>query len=293
MKTPAINIHRENFALGGERRTAKTGPSTPSDNKQLYKAAKQMESLFLYQMLKTMRNTIPGSDQKGMAGMSSGLGKDIYNQMFDQEIARMMAGSGNRSIAGMLYRSLEGTLDKKSNEDISDRNRLHDLFPARRPIKIRDDYHEINSDRSVGRRNHRDRLPGARLDLLARRAAVRHKLPAALLKAVIMAESAGHPGAVSHAGAKGLMQLTDSTAADMGVTDVFDPAQNIDGGARYLRKLLDRFGDLPKALAAYNAGPKTVDDYGGIPPYPETIDYVRNIIDSLKGTELKYLKVND
>ncbi len=102
-------------------------------------------------------------------------------------------------------------------------------------------------------------------------AAQRHGVDPAVLKGLIRAESNFDPNVTSSAGAGGLVQLMPSTAASLGVTDRFDPAQSIDGGARYLRQQLDAFGgDLTMALAAYNAGPGAVRRYGGVPPYAET-----------------------
>jgi soluble lytic murein transglycosylase-like protein len=124
-----------------------------------------------------------------------------------------------------------------------------------------------------------------RFDALIEAAARRYELPAALIKAVIQVESNFNPMAVSVAGAKGLMQLMDVTAASLGVKDSFDPVQNIEGGAAYLRRLLDRYGQVPLALAAYNAGPGTVDRYGGIPPYAETQAYVRRVLQIAQGNE--------
>jgi soluble lytic murein transglycosylase-like protein len=98
-----------------------------------------------------------------------------------------------------------------------------------------------------------------------------------LLVAVVRAESNFDPAAVSRAGAAGLTQLMPATAADRGVANVFDPVQNLEGGAGYLRAMLDRFDSLTLALAAYNAGPATVDRYQGIPPYRETRNYVRKV----------------
>lgn len=108
-------------------------------------------------------------------------------------------------------------------------------------------------------------------------------LDPALIKAVIHAESAFHTQAVSRAGAKGLMQLMPGTAAALGVSDPFDPEQNIAGGARYLSQQISRFGDVQLALAAYNAGPGSVLRYGGIPPYPETEAYVSRVLGYLEA----------
>lgn len=109
-----------------------------------------------------------------------------------------------------------------------------------------------------------------------------------LLKAVMQQESGGNSNAVSSAGAKGLMQLIDSTAAEMGVANPFDPHQNALGGALYLKKQLERFGNLKLALAAYNAGPDAVAKHKGIPPYNETINYVNSIISSYRGRKGSY-----
>ena len=115
-------------------------------------------------------------------------------------------------------------------------------------------------------------------------AARKYNLPTGLLKGVIKAESNFQVRAVSHAGAQGLMQLMPETAKELGVDSPFNIEQNIDGGARYLRKMLDKFGgDIKVALAAYNAGPGTVEKYGGqIPPYRETEHYVDRVLKFFK-----------
>lgn len=117
------------------------------------------------------------------------------------------------------------------------------------------------------------------LEGLARNVARRYDMDEDLVTAVIQAESGFNPEALSRVGAMGLMQLMPGTAADMDVDDPFDPAQNLDGGVRYLKWMLQRFeGRVDLALAAYNAGPSAVERHGGIPPYRETRNYVSRIM---------------
>ena len=113
---------------------------------------------------------------------------------------------------------------------------------------------------------------------LIKRYAGQYDLDEALVKAVIKVESDYRPHVVSSKGAQGLMQLIPETARDMNVSDPFDPSDNIHGGTRYLRLMLDQFdGDLELALAAYNAGPGTVKRHGGVPPYTETLNYIQRV----------------
>ena len=112
------------------------------------------------------------------------------------------------------------------------------------------------------------------------KAAGTYNLPPDLIRGVIKAESDFQVKAESKAGARGLMQLMPTTAEELGVKDPYDIDQNIDGGTRYLKRMMDRFGsDLKKALAAYNAGPGTVERYGGRVPYQETRQYVQRVLE--------------
>jgi soluble lytic murein transglycosylase-like protein len=119
-----------------------------------------------------------------------------------------------------------------------------------------------------------DRTP---YDTMIREIADRYAVDYALVKAMIKAESAFDARAVSSKGALGLMQLMPATAADYQVRDVFTPRDNIEGGVRHLRMLLDRYGDYRLAVAAYNAGQARVDEAGGIPAIPETVQYLERV----------------
>lgn len=244
---------------------------------KLYQASKDLESIFLYHMLQSMRKTVPdNSDGVGAAG--SGFGKDVYTQMFDQELASKMAGTGQRSLADILYGNLEKVLERQSGM-IPETKEVNTLIePVKKPLNLK--IRNLPLERDVPEKL----MPPGRSEPvrnfgpIIRQAAIKYDLDPQLLESVIKAESGGDPEAVSPAGAKGLMQLTDTTAVEVGVTDVFDPEENIMGGAKYLRQMLNRFGDIRTALAAYNAGPGTVKKHGGVPPYQETQNYINKIM---------------
>jgi soluble lytic murein transglycosylase-like protein len=129
-------------------------------------------------------------------------------------------------------------------------------------------------------------LEGRPFAALIETVALRHGIDPALVHAVIEAESNYRPTAKSHVGARGLMQVMPATGRDLGVKSagmLMDPQQNLEAGVKYLKFLLERFnGDLPTAIAAYNAGPGAVSRYDGIPPYPETQNYVRKVLSNFQ-----------
>lgn len=129
------------------------------------------------------------------------------------------------------------------------------------------------------------RLTAASIDGLIEAFAAEHSIDAALIRAVIRAESNFNHRAVSRKGAQGLMQLMPATIGRLSVGDAFDPHENIGAGVRYLRQLLDQFqGDLRLALAAYNAGENAVLRYRGVPPYQETREYVKKVLSQYRRT---------
>jgi Transglycosylase SLT domain len=129
-----------------------------------------------------------------------------------------------------------------------------------------------------------DALPDTEVSQLVSAASSKHTVGANLIRAVMRQESGFRPCAQSTAGAMGLMQIMPDTASDLGLSDPFDPAANVDAGTRYLKQMLTRYnGDETLALSAYNAGPGRVDKAGGIPPISETMNYVSRILSSLPG----------
>ncbi len=127
-------------------------------------------------------------------------------------------------------------------------------------------------------------LDPASINSLVNGAAQTDGVPAGLIRAVLMAESAGNPSAVSVAGAQGLMQLMPGTAAGCGIGNPFDPYENVECGTGYLRSLLHHYhNNVTLAVAAYNAGPGAVDRYHGVPPYAETRAYVVRVVNAYRS----------
>ena len=134
---------------------------------------------------------------------------------------------------------------------------------------------------SVGAANAPAMVPPEQIERLVSANSATWNVDPNLIKAIIANESGFNANATSNVGAQGLMQLMPGTAAGLGVSNAYDPAQNVWGGSKYIKGLLDRFGgDMTRAIAAYNAGPGAVEKYGGVPPYAETQNYVQNVLSS-------------
>jgi soluble lytic murein transglycosylase-like protein len=150
---------------------------------------------------------------------------------------------------------------------------------SQRIAAIRNERRGLRSSGTSSQESASEKASGNPIEKSIHQAAAKYNLSPELIRSVIRAESNFQPEAVSPAGAKGLMQLMPETAKELGVTNPFDIQQNIDGGARYLRQMLDRFGgDLKRALAAYNAGPGAVDQFKGDVPFSETRQYVQRVL---------------
>ena len=254
-----------------------------SGNTALEKSAKEFEGVFLNTLLKAMRQTVPANELFNGGGATK-----FYQQMHDAEIAKTLAtGHSGMGISDMIVRQLS----RESSENSSDPGSGKPL-PGPPSPKALARYRDVISMAPDSMARKRLALLAAQqgpavVDTLKRfeqeieSAARDSGLDPALILSVVMEESGGDPFAKSDKGAMGLMQLMPDTARELGVGDRTDAAQNLDGGARYLADMMEKFaGKLDVALAAYNAGPGTVDRLGGkVPAYPETRRYVNRVLD--------------
>lgn len=236
---------------------------------KLKEVSKNFEAMFVQMMLKAMRRTVPKSSFS-----LQGLENDIYTSMYDEQIAKNIAEKGSLGMSDFLYNQLNKTIHERNaiplkNENFRQLKKSEELIPLEKeektvPLK---DGHIL-----------RKRIEN--YEKIINEAAEQNGIDASLVKAVIAQESSGKNNAVSSSGAKGLMQLKDITAQEVGVNDVFDPADNIHGGTKYLKKMLDyNNGDVTLALASYNAGFSNVRRFNGIPPFKETQEYVSKVMD--------------
>jgi soluble lytic murein transglycosylase-like protein len=272
---------------------------------RLQKATKDFEALFLSYIIKSMRNGLPKDED----ATEEGYGGELMEGLMDAELSRHVAKNSNLGLAEMLYRSVTGedlprATPRSSTTEIGNVKtgvpaevppHKESAAPQARVAAVSPAVNVVSRSTSTAQAaaasthtvvpDSLNRRIGS-FESLIQEASDKHSVDANLLKAVIAAESAGHANARSSQNAKGLMQLIDSTATEMGVQNVWDPRQNIEGGARYLAGLMTRFrGDLERAVASYNAGPGAVEKHGGIPPYKETHTYVDKVLNYLRYFE--------
>lgn len=260
-----------------------------SKNAEIKKAAEGFEAIFLNMMMKEMKMPLMGGENNiSGAGSFDNFGANTLQSYFTMLFAEQIAKNGNGiGIADLIYKQLTGEDFKSNTEKFSNSPAIQNnnneikynnnsqpskLSPVIENQSTSDNKTSGNFLNRVQNRleNYQDSISNASSN---------HQIPKELIQAVITAESAGRPDAISKAGAKGLMQLMDGTARALNVKNSYDPEQNIHGGTKYLRQMLDRFGNnLQLALAAYNAGPGNVEKYRGIPPFEETQNYVKRVM---------------
>jgi len=246
-----------------------TIPQSSADrDAKAWKVAKEFEAMFTSMMFKAMRGTVPENSL-----LPKNMGEQVFTEMLDNEYAKMNAETGKLGLAALIAKEIarsEGrelpSFDSSGAPLWAVGNRYGAAYAGR------GSYSGADSAALV------DRVNG-KWEKIISDASARYGVDKDLVTAVIARESAGNPRAISPKGAKGLMQLMDGTARDMGVAFSFSPADNVNGGVKYLKNMLDMFGgDERMALASYNAGPGAVKKYGGIPPYRETKDYVAAVM---------------
>ncbi len=241
------------------------------------KAARGFESMFVNMLIKQMKSSMLEEKKEENTFGADTLGS-YTDMLLSDDISKTGKGIG---IAEMIFKQMTGG-NEISNitstvEGYSDLTRQSSL-PVFDKSKLQEKVSEVAP--SINANSLTDRIE--QYMPIIQDAAEKYGIPENLIKSVIRTESAGKHDAISPVGAKGLMQLMDGTAGDMGVSDSLDPEQNIMGGTKYLKFLMDRFdNDTETALAAYNAGPGNVDKYGGVPPFNETQNYIKKVLNYL------------
>ena len=229
-------------------------------------ATKQFESLLTSMMFKSMNQT-----SGGMMG-EEGYGNDMFDTVFEQQIGSYISESKSLGVAEVLYKKITG---EEMTPDMRHRISNHVSKSSRYDSPVPADPTIIQP--SEGSPDRLQKYEG-NID----EASQKYGVDKNMIKSIIMTESAANVKAVSSAKAKGLMQLMDSTAVDLGVKNVFNPKENINGGTKYYAQMLRQYnGDVKMALAAYNAGPQNVDKYNGVPPFDETKNYINKVLNYL------------
>jgi soluble lytic murein transglycosylase-like protein len=222
----------------------------------------------------SFQDMLKNEKSKDAQGQSAGL--TISDYLNRRVIAKPTARTTGRAGAEGSVATPANSSEVKKDSVVAKQGRAEKLAEA---AGLQSSPRSAQVSRRVFGRVPSDNASGEVIERSIQKAAARYSLSPDLIRGVIRAESNFQADAVSSAGAKGLMQLMPETAGDLGVTKPFDIQQNIDGGSRYLRQMLDRFGgNLKLALAAYNAGPGAVEKYEGRVPYAETQEYVKRVL---------------
>ena len=268
METGVNNIKGSVGDINSDRFIRNLKNKNLSTREKAREVAKGFESLFVFRLLKEMRKTVPENPL-----FSGGFDKEFFIDIMDQEISQKVSNRGGFGIAEVLERELLERLDG-NGESVSVDN-IPKINPSEEGNKSK-----VNR-RSIPEVYYNDTVSGRveKYSHIINYFSSKYEVDNNLVKAVIAQESKGKVDAVSKKGATGLMQLMDITAKEMGVQDINNPVDNIKGGVKYLRKLLDIFDNDEKlTLAAYNSGPSAVKKYRGVPPYKETQDFVSNVL---------------
>ncbi|AHF97473.1 lytic transglycosylase [Desulfurella acetivorans A63] len=215
---------------------------------KLKQLSKDFEAIFIEMMLKTMKI---GEDST----LGNSAENSIYRSMYQNALANKLADTSSFGIANLIFNSLKKAIEETKSPKIQ------------QPIPLNQNNYipfKINLPKDIKE--------------IVKQASLMFKVPEKLILSVIKAESNFNPKAVSPKGAAGLMQLMPQTAQSLGVTNLFDPIQNIMAGTKYLSDLIANLKSIPLALAAYNAGIGNVKKFNGIPPFKETVQYVQKVI---------------
>jgi Rod binding domain-containing protein len=256
-----------NLKISNDKTHFKKGIETERFNseekKKLAKASKEFETMLTSMMIKSMTETTDGLFGK------DNYGGDVLDVLFESEISKFITNSQGMGIADKIYGNMTGE-ELKKVKTISKEKNLNQIAEVEKKAEIKSSVKIKPNESALNRVQ--------KYDHLIKAAADKFNLDEKLIKSVILTESAGKVDAKSKADAKGLMQLMDSTATEMGVENPWNAKENIFGGSKYLAKLLNQFdGDMDLALAAYNAGPTNVKKYNGIPPFKETENYIKRV----------------
>lgn len=218
------------------------------DLQKLKKLSRDFEAIFINMMLKSMKI---GEDST----LGNSAENSIYQSMYQESLANQIANTSSFGIASLIFNSIKKEIENIKTPTVQKPTQLQQNNYI--PFKVN--------------------LPKDILDVVKKASAI-YQVPEKLILSVMKAESNFNPQAISPKGAMGLMQLMPQTAQSLGVTNAFDPVQNIMAGTKLLSNLIQNLQSVPLALAAYNAGIGNVKKFNGIPPFQETVAYVQKVI---------------